>query len=368
MNRYDPKKIRVPPFLEHLRSRPTMYVGWTDANGLHSMACEVINNTAEQAQAGRATCLHVSLRTDGSILLADNGPGIPVGAKCDPSTLQVILTRVGGCECGREAGHYRRVGLFGIGLAPVNGLSAWLDVTIRRGGRIWRQRYERGVPVTRLLDRGPTPASGTRIEFLPDSEIFGDAEFDAERLRTRLRNLAFLLPGLRTALRDHRRGERVEFYEPDGIVRRLSGLKSPLLPAPIHGRGVVVTREDGEVEIEWAATWQEVGGESEPTFLSFANLTATPRHGAHVEGVLAGLQRAFPWPAPRSLGWQRGLVAVISVTLAEPQFEGATRHRLGNRSLAPAIRDFVERTAREWARTHPRTAQLLLTARGEGRA
>jgi DNA gyrase subunit B len=353
-----------------------MYIGSTGARGLHHLVYEVVDNSVDEALAGRADRIEVTLHPDNSVTVSDNGSGIPVDAMADTGlpAVTVVLTKLhAGGKFGGE-GYKVSGGLHGVGVSVVNALSEWLKVEVRRDGKITRQEFARGEPTTDLIAAGKTENkkdTGTTITFLPDLEIFDEDEFEwsMDTLVQRLRETAFLTRGLRIVITDEREGEvRHEFHYEGGIrdfVEHVNSAKEP-----IHKRIVFLEGEMENGTVEVAMQWN--GSYVESVF-SFANNINTTEGGAHLSGFKAALTGTLNKYA-RDKGLlkekeenlegddvREGLAAVISVKLREPQFEGQTKTKLGN----PWVRGLVEQTVNqrlaEFLEENPTDAKQIVT-------
>ncbi len=373
---YTAKDITVLEGLEPVRLRPGMYIGSTGARGLHHLVYEVVDNSVDEALAGRADRIEVTLHPDNSVTVSDNGSGIPVDAMADTGlpAVTVVLTKLhAGGKFGGE-GYKVSGGLHGVGVSVVNALSEWLKVEVRRDGKISRQEFSRGEPTTELTVAGKTEGkkdTGTTITFLPDLEIFDEDEFEwsMDTLVQRLRETAFLTRGLRIVITDEREGEvRHEFHYEGGIrdfVEHVNSAKEP-----IHKRIVFLEGEMENGTVEVAMQWN--GSYVESVF-SFANNINTTEGGAHLSGFKAALTGTLNKYA-RDKGLlkekeenlegddvREGLAAVISVKLREPQFEGQTKTKLGN----PWVRGLVEQTVNqrlaEFLEENPTDAKQIVT-------
>ena len=352
---YTAKDITVLEGLEPVRKRPGMYIGSTGSRGLHHLIYEVVDNSVDEALAGRADLVEVILHPDNSVTVTDNGSGIPTDVMKDQGlpAVTVVLTKLhAGGKFGGE-GYKVSGGLHGVGVSVVNALSAWLHVEVKRDGKLYRQEFARGEPTTDLKKVGPTKESGTTITFLPDLEVFDELEWSAEQLIQRLRETAFLTKGLRIVLVDEREGEdRHEFYAEGGIrdfVGYVNDAKDPVHKHVIYFEGDTngKTAEQGHVEVamQWNTSYVE-------SVFSFANNINTHEGGSHLSGFKAALTRTLNDYARKNNllkekeenlegeDVREGLAAVISVKLAEPQFEGQTKTKLGN----PWVRGLVEQT------------------------
>ncbi len=371
---YTAKDITVLEGLEPVRLRPGMYIGSTGARGLHHLVYEVVDNSVDEALAGRNDKIEVTLHPDNSVTVRDFGSGIPVDVMADQgmSALTVVLTKLhaGGKFGGEDAAYKVSGGLHGVGVSVVNALSEWLIVEVRRDGKLYRQEFTRGAPngdveVTGKAEKGDT---GTTIMFLPDAEIFDEVEFSADTLQQRLRETAFLTRGLRIVLTDERAGgETVEFHYEGGIRDFVAHVNGP--KDAIHKRIVFFDgeNEQGQVEVamQWNASYQE-------SVYTFANNINTHEGGSHLSGFNAALTRTLNKVA-RDLGLlkekeenlegddvREGLAAVVSVKLQDPQFEGQTKTKLGN----PWVKGFVESTVNarlaEFLEENPTDAKQII--------
>jgi DNA gyrase subunit B len=352
---YTAKDITVLEGLEPVRLRPGMYVGSTGSRGLHHLIFEVVDNSVDEALAGRADLVEVTLHPDNSVTVSDNGSGIPTDVMADQGlpAVTVVLTKLhAGGKFGGE-GYKVSGGLHGVGVSVVNALSEWLKVEVKRDGKIFRQEFARGEPTGNLKKVGPTKESGTTITFLPDLEIFDELEWSSEVLVQRLRETAFLTKGLRIVLIDEREGEdRHEFYAEGGIkdfVAYVNDQKDPVHKHIVYFEGTSNGDSAVHGEVEVAMQWNTSYVES---VFSFANNINTHEGGSHLSGFKSALTRTLNDYARKNgllkekeenlegEDVREGLAAVISVKLAEPQFEGQTKTKLGN----PWVRGLVEQT------------------------
>ncbi|MFL5947213.1 MAG: DNA gyrase subunit B, partial [Gaiellaceae bacterium] len=350
---YTAKDITVLEGLEPVRLRPGMYIGSTGPRGLHQLAYEVIDNAVDEAMAGRASTIEMTIHPDTSVTIADNGSGIPVDVMADQGlpAVTVVLTKLhAGGKFGGE-GYKVSGGLHGVGVSVVNALSEWLTVEVRRDGKIYRQEFARGEPTTDLKKAGVAKDTGTTISFLPDGDVFEELEWSTETLVQRLRETAFLTKGLRIVLYDEREGdEKHEFHYEGGIrdfVSHVNRSKDPVHKGIVYFEG---ENDQGDVEVamQWNSSYQE-------SVFTFANNINTTEGGSHLSGFKSALTRTLNDYA-RAKGLlkdkednlegedvREGLAAVLSVKLREPQFEGQTKTKLGN----PWVRGLVEQTVNQ---------------------
>ena len=293
---YTAKDITVLEGLEPVRLRPGMYIGSTGSRGLHHLVFEVVDNSVDEALAGRADLVEVTLHPDNSVTVADNGSGIPTGIMKDQGlpAVTVVLTKLhAGGKFGGE-GYKVSGGLHGVGVSVVNALSEWLTVEVKRDGKVWRQEFSRGEPTSDLKKVGPTKESGTTITFLPDLEILDELEWSSEILVQRLRETAFLTKGLRIVLIDEREGEdRHEFYAEGGIrdfVAYVNDQKDPVHKHVVYFEGETNGDSTESAQVEVAMQWNTSYVES---IFSFANNINTHEGGSHLSGFRAALTRTL---------------------------------------------------------------------------
>jgi DNA gyrase subunit B len=369
---YSAKDITVLEGLEAVRKRPGMYIGSTGPRGLHHLVYEVVDNSVDEAIAGHAKRVTVTLHPDNSCTVVDDGRGIPVERhpKMRKPAAEVVLTTLhAGGKFGDGGGYKVSGGLHGVGVSVVNALSERLDLEIWRDGAVWTQSYERGKPVAKFKKGRAVKSTGTTITFLPDMEIFGEEiEFDFETLAERLRETAFLTRGLKVELIDERgAGEKVEFQYKGGIadfVRHLNESKDPLHRKIAFFEGET---KEGQVEVamQWNASYQEA-------IFSFANKINTHEGGTHLSGFRSALTRTLNAVA-RNRGLlkdndenlsgedvREGLTAVVSVKLADPQFEGQTKTKLGNPPIEGLVKEVVNRSLGEFLEENPADARRIL--------
>jgi DNA gyrase subunit B len=369
---YGAKDITVLEGLEAVRKRPGMYIGSTGPRGLHHLVYEVVDNSVDEAIAGHAKKVTVTLHPDNSVTVTDDGRGIPVDRmkkERKPAAEVVLTTLHAGGKFGDGGGYKVSGGLHGVGVSVVNALSEKLELQIWREGHVWEQTYERGKPVTKFKKGRAVKTTGTTITFVPDMEIFGEEiEFDFETLAERLRETAFLTRGLRVELIDERgAGERVEFQYKGGIadfVKHLNESKDPLHRKIAFFEGET---KEGQVEVamQWNASYQE-------SIFSFANNINTHEGGTHLSGFRSALTRTLNAVA-RNRGLlkendenltgedvREGLTAVVSVKLADPQFEGQTKTKLGNPPIEGLVKEVVNRSLGEFLEENPADARRIL--------
>ncbi|MFH0827092.1 MAG: DNA topoisomerase (ATP-hydrolyzing) subunit B [Candidatus Omnitrophota bacterium] len=335
---YDATTIQVLEGTEAVRRRPAMYIGDTSARGLHHLVYEVVDNSVDESLAGQCTFIDVVIHPDNSVSVTDNGRGIPVDIhKTEKKpAVEVALTKL---HAGGKFDH--RVykvsgGLHGVGVSVVNALSDWLEVEIKRDGKTYHQRYERGKTVSRLTVIGKSQHTGTKVTFRPDRTIFSKIEFSYDTLAQRLRELAFLNKGLKIKLEDERTDKESVFEFGGGIVSFIDYLNKN--KNPLHNKAIYFLKEQDEVILEGALQYNDGYAE---TLYSFANNINTAEGGTHLSGFKSALTRAInQYAKSKNLlkdditiageDAREGLTAVVSVKVPNPQFEGQTKTKLGN--------------------------------------
>ncbi|HEV2449119.1 MAG TPA: DNA topoisomerase (ATP-hydrolyzing) subunit B [Thermoplasmata archaeon] len=367
---YDANSIQVLEGLSAVRKRPGMYIGSTDSRGLHHLVNEVVENSIDEVLAGACTEISVTLHTDGSCTVSDNGRGIPVEThpKYNRPALEIVMTVLhAGSKFDRQA-YKVSGGLHGVGLHVVNALAEWFDVHVKRGGKLYHQRYERGTPVTPLTVVGPAEGTGTEQRFKPDATVFETVVFDKEIVSRRLKELSFLNGGVAIRFHDERDGTEETYHHAGGITEFVSDLNlstNPLFPSPIflHAKR---DQTDVEVAMQYNDGYNEV-------LLPFVNNIHTVDGGTHVIGLRAALTRTLNDYA-REKGFlkgdkealagedvREGLTCVLSVKLLEPQFEGQTKAKLGNSEVKGQVESAVAEKLAEFLEEHPSVGSVLIT-------
>jgi len=368
---YDAQNIQVLEGLEAVRKRPGMYIGSTGPRGLHHLVYEVVDNSVDEALAGRNDTVEVVIHPDNSVTVVDHGAGIPVSVmeKEGKSALEVVLTVLhAGGKFGEGGGYKVSGGLHGVGVSVVNALSERLDAEVRRDGYVWRQSYERGTPLGPVERGEPTDEHGTTITFLPDADIFETLDFDFTILEERLRETAFLTRDLKISIIDEREeGRSANFHYEGGIRDFVAFLNES--KEPIHSKVIDFSGdfEEGSVEVamQWNASYQE-------SVFSFANNINTHEGGSHLTGFRTALTSVINKYA-RDVGElkekddnlsgedvREGLTAVISAKLSEPQFEGQTKTKLGNPGMAGLVQTIVNARLAEWLEENPQEARRVI--------
>jgi DNA gyrase subunit B len=371
VNEYGAEKIQVLKGLEPVRERPAMYIGNTGLEGLHHLVYEVVDNSIDEAMAGHCNEVKVKVHSDNSVTVEDNGRGIPVEAHPTEKlpAVEVVMTKLhaGGKF---DSGAYKvSGGLHGVGVSVVNALSEYLEVEIRRDGKVYHQRYERGKTVTPLTVTGKTRRRGTVVTFKPDPEIFPETHFSYDLLAQRLRELSFLNGGVSITLLDEASGRKNDFLYEGGIisfVQYLNRNKTPIHPDPVYLSG----GRNG-IQMEIAFQYNETYNEQ---IFSFANNINTREGGSHLSGFKAGLTRAINQymavsDLPKNLknshlqgeDVREGLIAVISVKLPHPQFEGQTKTKLGNSEVKGLVENLLYEHLLTFMGENPHVARRILT-------
>ncbi len=369
-NAYNASAITVLEGLAAVRKRPAMYIGSTDVRGLHHLVYEVVDNSIDEAMAGYCTRIEVTLHVDNSVTVRDNGRGIPVDIhpKEGVPAVQVVMTKLhAGGKFDNDA-YKVSGGLHGVGVSCVNALSDWLIVTVRRDGMRYRQRYERGNPVTGLEVIGEIDSHGTSVHFLPDDTIFETSEFSYDTLKKRFEELAYLNKGLEIECYDERSGEKHLFRADGGIVQFVKDLNSNAMGIHtiVEGDGV---EQNCTVEfaLQYNASYQE-------NMLTFANNIRTKEGGTHLAGFKTALTRAInsyiksqPDLTKKIKGGtlsgddvREGLTAVLSVKLPQPQFEGQTKTKLGNSEMSGIVSGIVYQALDTYFQENPKEARMII--------
>jgi DNA gyrase subunit B len=366
---YDASSIQVLEGLSAVRKRPGMYIGSTDARGLHHLIYEVVDNSIDEVLAGACTEISVTLHTDGSCTVIDNGRGIPIDMhpKYHKPTLEIVMTILHAGSKFDKGAYKVSGGLHGVGLHVVNALSEWFEVQVLRGGKRYSQRYELGVPVAPLKTLGSAEGTGTVAHFLPDKSVFETTIFDKETVERRLKELSFLNPQVTIHFQDERDGTDSTFHHAGGLSEFVTDLNTAT--APLFTPPITLHAKRDSTDIELAMQYND--GYNDTT-LAFVNNIHTVDGGTHVIGLRAGLTRTLNDYA-RSHGFikgdkesltgedvREGLTCVLSVKVLEPQFEGQTKAKLGNSEVKGQVESAVNEKLQEFLEEHPSVAQSLL--------
>jgi DNA gyrase subunit B len=367
---YGADSIKVLEGLAAVRKRPAMYIGSTSSSGLHHLVYEIVDNAVDEALAGYCDIASVTINTDGSVTVVDNGRGIPTDMMPSEgrSAAEVVMTVLhAGGKFDNES-YKVSGGLHGVGVSVVNALSKWLELEIRRDGKVWRQSYRRGDPQAPLVATGETKKRGTKITFMPDEEIFETTEFSFDILSQRLRELAFLNAGVRITITDERAENKShEFFYEGGInsfVEYLNRNKTVLHPKPIYIKG-----EKGGVETEVSMQYNDTYDEK---IFTFANNINTHEGGTHLAGFKAALTRTMnSYAAANNLlknakvtisgeDLREGMTCVISVKIPQPQFEGQTKTKLGNSEVKGYVETLLNDKLAQFLEENPQIARRIL--------
>ncbi|MGQ0552351.1 MAG: DNA topoisomerase (ATP-hydrolyzing) subunit B [Planctomycetota bacterium] len=373
---YDSSSIQVLEGLEAVRRRPAMYIGDTASKGLHHCVFEVVDNSIDEALGGYAKAIDVVMNADGSVTVTDDGRGIPVDVHPTEGVpaVEVIMCKLHAGGKFDKGSYKVSGGLHGVGVSCVNALSEWLDVEIRRDGGIWQQTFRRGEKATELLQTGSSNETGTKVTFKPDGTIFETVEFRYEILSQRLRELAFLMgkSGVRIGLTEEATGRTEAFHYPNGLEDFINFINES--KEPIHSRIISVDAEvqdarGSSVQIELALQYNDSYRED---VYCFANNINTTEGGTHLSGFRSGLTRVLNAyarkesllkaneVAPTGEDFREGLAAVISVKLAEPQFESQTKIKLGNRDLEGQVASVVNDRLQSFFEENPAIGRAIL--------
>jgi DNA gyrase subunit B len=365
---YNEESIKVLEGLEPVRQRPGMYIGSVDQRGLHHLVYEVVDNSIDEASAGYCDEIKVILHIDGSVTIEDNGRGIPVGEHpvAKKPTVEVVMTTLHAGGKFNSGAYYASGGLHGVGVSVVNALSEYLEVTVKRDGGVYFQRYERGVPVEEFKKIGTTSKTGTKVTFKPDPEIFETTEFSFEILSKRMRELAFLNSGIRISIADESQGKKNEYFAEGGIISYLKYLnraKALLIEEPIYING---THENIMVEIVF--TYNDTYNEN---IYSFVNNIHTVEGGTHEAGFKASYTKIFNSFINRhgllkekinltGDDLREGLSVIISVRMNEPVFEGQTKGKLGSSQARVAVETIMNSNLPDFLEENPHIVKKIL--------
>ena len=367
---YNESDIQVLEGLDPVRKRPGMYIGSTDTRGLHHLVTEVVDNSIDEALAGYCTHITVEILADGAVRVTDNGRGIPTGIHPTEgrSAVEVVLTKLHAGGKFGNGGYKISGGLHGVGVSCVNALSEWLVAEVKQNGKIHRVRFNRGIAERPLAVVGETEETGTIVTFYPDAEIFETLDFNYESIKSRLRELAYLNKGLTIEIADQRvEPEKREVFCYEGgiisFVESLNKTKETIFENVIYFDAKYV---DSEVEVA-----MQYNDSYSDTILTFANNINTEEGGTHLEGFKSALSKVINEYGTRmgilkgadklsGEDVREGLTAVISVKIAEPQFEGQTKTKLGNSSMRAAVSKGVTEGFGTYLEEHPREAKELI--------
>ena len=368
---YGADQIQILEGLEAVRKRPGMYIGSTSLKGLHHLVYEIVDNSVDEALAGECSHIEIFINEDNSITVVDNGRGIPVGinSKSGLPAVQVVFTvlHAGGKFGG--GGYKVSGGLHGVGASVVNALSEWLEVIVETGGKIYKQRYERGKVITELTEIGTTDRHGTTVTFLPDREIFEETVFDYATIKHRLREMAFLTKGLRISLTDKREEDKKtdSFHYEGGIMEYVSYLNKN--QTVLYDKIIYCEGKKGTVQVEVAL--QHNDGYNEGCY-SFVNNINTPEGGTHLTGFRNAITKTFNEyaklmklvkdsdPALTGEDIREGMTAIVSIKIPEPQFEGQTKQKLGNSEARGAVESIASEQIMIFLEQNPAVGKMIV--------
>lgn len=370
---YDDSDIQHLKGVEGIRKRPAMYIGGTDSSGLHHLVYEVVDNSIDEAVNGFASTVLVQINVDESISISDNGRGIPTGVvKNDEdgrTALEIVLTEIhAGGKFDRKSGYTSGTGgLHGVGITAVNAVSAWLTAEINRDGYVWVMDFEKGHRSSELRQLGRSDKTGTMLSFLPDPTIFPDTKFSVDTITRRMRELAFLTPGIRITIKDDRDGFTESFHYEEGLiefVKFLNRTQTAIVPDVVR---LAAENTDENVQVEVA--FQHNDGYTE-NVLAFANNIYNKEGGTHTSGFRTALTRSmntyakknnlFKDVLPSGEDFREGLAAVISVRVPDPQFEAQTKVKLTNPEVEGIVSSLVGEALTQYLEENPSVAKRLI--------
>jgi DNA gyrase subunit B len=352
--------------LEHVRERPSMYIGDTTVRGLHHLVYEVVDNSIDEAMAAFATQVDVTINVDGSCTVEDNGRGIPVEIhpELEISTLEGVMTVLNMGGKFKKGAYQTSGGLHGVGVTVVNFLSEWCEVEVSRGGHVYQQEYQRGVPQGEVRHIGATDKRGTKTTFKPDPQIFQITKFNYSTLQRRLQELAFLNRGVKINFKDERSSQSETYHYERGILQFIEHLNRASEPA--HADILYFNQWIDNVGVELALQYSS---EYTENFHSYVNNINTVEGGTHVSGFRAALTRClnaygkkanlYKDLVPSGDDFREGLTAVLSLRVPEPQFEGQTKTKLGNGEVEGIVNSAVGDFLAKYLEEHPRSAQAI---------
>ena len=366
---YTAESIQVLEGLQAVRKRPGMYIGSTDTRGLHHLVYEIVDNSIDEAMQGFCSRIDVTINPDGSCSVADDGRGIPTGIlpKYNKPAVEMVLTTLhAGGKFDRKS-YKVSGGLHGVGMSVVNALSEWLEVRVRREGKEWHMRCERGILAKALDMVGEATGTGTTITFMPDPEIFPDRNFDDEVLASRLKDLAFLNKNVAIFFKDTRNGREEKFHYEGGIVEFVQSINKNKMA--LHEKPIYLIAEKDGVIVEVAMQYTDAYSEA---FYSFVNNINTIEGGSHVNGFRSALTRTmneyakeykFIKEADEGLTGddvREGLTTILSLKVPEPQFEGQTKTKLGNSEIRGIVDSVLSAKLKEFLDENPKVAEICI--------
>jgi DNA gyrase subunit B len=376
MTEYGAGSIKILGGLEAVRKVPSMYIGNTGVEGLHHLVYELVDNCVDEALEGYCDRIIITIHRDNSVTVEDNGRGIPVGKHSEEnmSALEVVLTKLhAGGKFDKDSYKYS-AGLHGVGLSVVNALSEYLEVEVKRGGKVYFQRYERGVRTTDLTVIGETDGTGTKVRFKADDTMFETVEFSSDIIIHRMREISFLNNGIYIVFSDERKGKKIDIKYEGGIkafVKYLNTNKNVLFEEPIFITSAKQNIDLVEVAIQYNDTYNE-------NIYSFVNNVNTQEGGTHVAGYRAALTRCINNFVQNNMQGKikenltgddikEGMVAVISIKVQNPQFEGQTKAKLGNSEVKGIVESLLNEKISEYLEMNPATAKAIINKALEAR-
>ncbi len=368
---YSGDDIEVLEGLEHVRKRPSMYIGGVDARGLHHLIWEIVDNSVDEYLAGECDHITVTLHKDlASITVEDNGRGIPVdqNKKAKKSALEVVLTTLYAGGKFSDKNYQRSGGLHGIGSSAVNALSEEMVATIHRDGHEWQQRYKRGKPTTPVKKLRPFRGHGTTIFFRPDADIFRRVQFHAETIRQHLEDISYIHAGLKLTFIDESKGEQVELNHPEGIKGYLDKIIAEDRKKPIHEPIFAAEKDEGAVRVELVLKWTEATDEH---LRSYVNGIRTRGGGTHESGVRTGIAKAVKnYMEVHDIkhkglnitadDMREGVVVILSAFHNDPMFQGQTKDKLNNPEMASIVEGVVRPGLETWLNSNPSVADAVI--------
>ena len=369
---YTAKQITVLEGLEPVRKRPGMYVGNTASEGLHHLVWEVVDNSIDEAMAGRCDKIEVALLANGAVSVEDNGAGIPVDLhkQHKKSALELVLTKLHAGGKFGEGGYKVSGGLHGVGVSVVNALSEWTRAEVKRESKLWLQEYDRGKPRKKVQSVDKASGTGTKITFKPDAQIFTVLDFNLATILDHLRQQAYLTKGVKIVVNDEREAKNkttYQFYFEGGIASYVSYLNHHVEPK--HDNIFYVEKQESDTTVEVALQYTN---EYKENIFAFANNILNPEGGMHLVGFRTALTRSLNNYA-RKQGYfkkkdenlsgedsREGLTAVISIKITNPQFEGQTKAKLGNAEVKPIVDGIIYDSLNTWLEEHPKDAEAII--------
>jgi DNA gyrase subunit B len=368
MKEYGAERIKILDGLNAVRKVPSMYIGNTGVEGLHHLVYELVDNSVDEALEGYCDKISITIHRDNSVAVEDNGRGIPVelhSAGENMTALEIVLTKLhAGGKFDKDSYKFS-AGLHGVGLSVVNALSEYLEVEVRRGGKVHFQRYERGEKITELAVIGDTTKTGTKVRFRPDAELFESIEFSYEVLVQRMREISFLNNGIYIVLADERKARRQEFKYTGGIsafVTYLNQNKAALFAEPIYMTGTKTGLDFFEASIQYNDGYNE-------NIYSFVNNVSTHEGGSHVAGFRSALTRCINTFAEHKKlikenlsgdDVKEGLVAVVNIKIQNPQFEGQTKSKLGNSEIKGLVENIMNQKLADYFEMNEDVARVIV--------